>query len=140
MNHAIQLANRLHRVGLFVDTCTEIDYGYQIRLECGAIINVYSTGKVVVQGKLDPRGKTERVSLLHEILPANTKFPPSMAARNLFDPNAIDALAEGLPPSDLIDVAAFEVMESNLLIGSGPSNEPNSHPSIPQFLELKEQW
>lgn len=138
MNHAIQLANRLHRVGLFVDTCTEIDYGYQIRLICGAIINVYSSGKVVVQGKLDPRGKTERVSLLHEILPASTVFPKSMAARNLFDPNAVDALAGGLHPSDLIDVAAVEVVGPNQFTASGSKNEPISCP--PQLLELKDQW
>jgi hypothetical protein len=116
MNQAIQLANRLHRVGLFVETCVEIDYGFQIRLECGAIINLYSTGKVVVQGKLDARGKTQRVSLLHQLLPANTSFPPSM--NTTISPKRLGSAAPQdkthFVLSNAIDVPAFEIAETSM--------------------------
>lgn len=73
-----RLASHLQKSGLEVTSVLAIEYGCQIRLECGAIINVYKTGKVLVQGKLDPRGKAQRVHLLQQLLPAGTKFPPSM--------------------------------------------------------------
>lgn len=31
----------------------EIDFGYQLRTLSGSIVNIYSSGKIVVQGKLD---------------------------------------------------------------------------------------
>ncbi len=31
----------------------EIDYGIQIKTESGVVINVYSTGKILLQGKED---------------------------------------------------------------------------------------
>ena len=73
-----RLASHLQNRGLEVTSVLVIEYGCQIRLECGAIINVYKTGKVLVQGKLDPRGKAQRVHLLQQLLPTGTKFPPSM--------------------------------------------------------------
>lgn len=75
INH---LASHLQKNGLEVTSVLAIDYGNQIRLECGVIINAYRTGKVLVQGKLDARGKAQRVHLLQHLLPAGTKFPPSM--------------------------------------------------------------
>lgn len=73
-----EIESRLRNSGLKVISTHEIDYGHQIRLECGAIINVYTTGKVLVQGKLDPRCKVEFVARLLKALPSHTKFPPSM--------------------------------------------------------------
>ncbi len=73
-----RLASHLQNSGLEITSVHTIEYGCQIRLECGAIINVYKTGKVLVQGKLDPRGKAQRVHLLQQLLPTGTKFPPSM--------------------------------------------------------------
>lgn len=78
MTFVYEIANRLHKFGLKVISAREIDYCHQIHLECGAIINAYVTGKVVVQGKLDPRGKAEHVARLLKALPSHTKFPPSM--------------------------------------------------------------
>ena len=82
MTFASEIENRLHRFGLKVIAKHELDYCYQFRLVCGAIINAYGTGKVVVQGKLDPRGKVEFVARLLKALPSNTKFPPSMVPEN----------------------------------------------------------
>ena len=88
----------LVRSGMDVTSARPIDHAYQIRLDCGVIINVYRTGKVLVQGKLDPRGMTERVHLLQKLLPAGTTFPPSMVPEvktkplvRDFDGNYIDA-------------------------------------------------
>ena len=76
-----RLTVNLERSGLEVMSVRPIDHACQIRLECGVIINVYKTGKVLVQGKLDPRGMTERVYLLQKLLPAGTTFPPSMVPK-----------------------------------------------------------
>lgn len=81
-----RFANRLEKSGLQVISVRTIEYGYQIRLECGAIINVYKTGKVLVQGKLDHRGKAQHVYLLQQLLPTGTKFPPSMVPEVKFKP------------------------------------------------------
>ena len=78
MTFVSEIENRLHKYGLTVISDCEMDYCHQFRLECGAIINAYFNGKVVVQGKLDPRGKGEHVTRLLKALPSHTKFPPSM--------------------------------------------------------------
>jgi hypothetical protein len=76
-----RLVNELEANGLEIISVIEIDYGHQIRLECGAIINVYTTGKVVVQGKLHPYVQPNLVALLQQILPSHTTFPPSMVPK-----------------------------------------------------------
>ena len=93
-----RLIVNLERSGLEVTSVRPIDHAYQIRLECGVIINVYRTGKVLVQGKLDPRCKTHCVYLLQKLLPAGTTFPPSMVPEvktkplfRDFDGNYVDA-------------------------------------------------
>jgi hypothetical protein len=78
MESVTRLIGNLERNGLEVTSVRPIDHAYQIRLACGVIINVYKTGTVLVQGKLDARGKTHRVYLLQKLLPAGTTFPPSM--------------------------------------------------------------
>jgi len=98
----MELINRLianlERNGLEVTSARPIEHAIQIRLDCGVIINVYKTGKVLVQGKLDPRGKAHRVYLLQKLLPAGTTFPPSMVPMvktkplvRDFDGNFVDA-------------------------------------------------
>lgn len=81
MHRADQLANRIHKVGLKVMSAHEIEYGHQIRLECGAIVNLFTSGSVTVQGKLDPRTKVATVYLLQQILPSHAVFPPSMVPK-----------------------------------------------------------
>lgn len=78
MTFVYEIENRLRRFGLKVISDREMDYFHQFRLVSGAIINAYFNGKVVVQGKLDPRGKAEQVARLLKALPSHTKFPPSM--------------------------------------------------------------
>lgn len=39
--------------GYFVTIEQKIDYGYQIRLSQGSIINIYTTGSIAIQGKKD---------------------------------------------------------------------------------------
>jgi hypothetical protein len=82
MTFVSEIENRLHKYGLKVISDREMDYCHQFRLVSGAIINAYFNGKVVVQGKLDPRGKAEQVARLLKALPSHTKFPPSMVAED----------------------------------------------------------
>jgi hypothetical protein len=49
-------------------------YGYNIWLECGFVIAVYESGKVLVQGKFDRRWGQEAVELLIPMLPPNTQW------------------------------------------------------------------
>lgn len=81
-----ELVAQLRRHRLEVMSVREIEHAFQIRLECGVIINVYRTGKVLVQGKLDQRGMTERVYVLQKLLPAGTTFPPSMVPKIMAKP------------------------------------------------------
>lgn len=78
MTFKYEIENSLQKSGLKVNTAYQLDYCHQFRLACGAIINAYPNGKVVVQGKLDPRGKAEHVARLQNALPSHTKFPLSM--------------------------------------------------------------
>ena len=44
----------------------------QIRLTCGAIVNLYTTGKVVLQGKTTEQDKLTLLMQLGKALPATT--------------------------------------------------------------------
>ena len=55
--------------------CTkEIDYGQQIRLDCGVVINIYDKGTVLVQGRIHGQRCDELVGLLKIILPSDTRW------------------------------------------------------------------
>ncbi len=82
MTFVYEVENRLKKFGLKVNSAHQMDYCHQFRLACGAIINAYPNGKVVVQGKLDPRGKAEHVARLQNALPSHTKFPLSMVSED----------------------------------------------------------
>ena len=51
-----------------------IDYGQQIRLRCGAIINVYDNGTVLAQGKLQSQCREALLNSLKHILPSDTRW------------------------------------------------------------------
>ena len=56
----------------YIVTKKEIPYGLQIKLGCGAVVNVYSSGKVMVQGTLIPACAEESMPLLVKALPPLT--------------------------------------------------------------------
>ena len=58
----------------YIATKKEIPYGLQIKLGCGAVVNVYSSGKVMVQGKLIPACAEESMPLLVKALPPLTMW------------------------------------------------------------------
>ncbi len=59
---------------LAIDSIRYIKFGRQIRLACGLVINIYDTGTVLVQGKLQPQSSAAVLYLLKEILPQNTRW------------------------------------------------------------------
>lgn len=74
MNFAFEIEAQLLHAGIFVDSVDEIDHGQQMRLGCGAIVNVYDSGTVLVQGKLSPRGGEETLAKLKQVLPPDTRW------------------------------------------------------------------
>ena len=81
METTYRLAGRLEKSGLDITSVFAIENADQIRLECGAIINLFYTGTVVVQGKLSLRDTRWVVHLLQKLLPPETRFPPSMVPK-----------------------------------------------------------
>ena len=69
-----QMETQLLELGFYIDAIREIDYGQQIRLGCGAVINVYDKGTVLVQGRLHPDYKEESLKLLRQLLPPDTRW------------------------------------------------------------------
>ncbi len=52
----------------------KIDHGQQIRLGCGAVINAYENGTVLVQGKLYEHYRERSSIVLRHILPLHTRW------------------------------------------------------------------
>ena len=74
MSLAIQLESQLLHAGLAVDSVVEIDYGQQICLRCGAVVNVYDSEKVLVQGKLPSRSVENSLAKLKQALPRESRW------------------------------------------------------------------
>lgn len=74
MNIAMKIEAQLLHAGIFVDSVVEIDHGQQIRLGCGAIVNIYDSGTVLVQGKLSPRGGESTLAKLKKVLPPDSRW------------------------------------------------------------------
>jgi len=68
------IATKLQEQAFSITTVDEIAYGTQIRLACGAIINVFDNGTVFVQGKMDKHTRTRTMELLKKALPENTRW------------------------------------------------------------------
>ena len=52
----------------------DCEYGQQLRLGCGAVVNVYDKGTVLVQGKLIPECREESLVKLKAALPPETRW------------------------------------------------------------------
>lgn len=65
---------RLRALDFDIACINRIDHGQQIRLRCGAIINVYDNGTVLAQGKLHSQCREVLLSSLKHILPSNTRW------------------------------------------------------------------
>lgn len=69
---ALNIMSKLHEYGFGITSAEPIAYGTQIRLTCGAIVNLYTTGKVVLQGKVTEQDKVTLLMQLEKALPAAT--------------------------------------------------------------------
>jgi hypothetical protein len=69
-----KILQNLHGSGLVITSAEPISCATQIRLACGAVINVFTTGTVVVQGSVDKRFRQRLLHLLQQVLPANTTW------------------------------------------------------------------
>ena len=65
---------RLRALNFDIVRINRIDYGHQIRLRCGAVINVYDNGTVLAQGKLQSQCREESLNSLKHILPSDTRW------------------------------------------------------------------
>ncbi|MDO6387913.1 hypothetical protein [Uliginosibacterium sp. 31-12] len=64
---------RLRTRGFYVCDTRAVQYGTQFRLGVGPVVTVYTTGKVVVQGKFKEWHKSKRNYLI-SLLPKNTTW------------------------------------------------------------------
>lgn len=71
---AQQIMNKLVELDFYIRSTGKIAYGQQIRLGCGAVINVFDKGTVLVQGKLHPQCREESLELLKQVLPPDTRW------------------------------------------------------------------
>lgn len=69
---ALNIISTLHEHGFAITSAEPIAYGTQIRLTCGAIVNVFTTGKVVLQGRATKQDKLTLLMQLEKALPATT--------------------------------------------------------------------
>lgn len=69
-----QIETSLTECDFFIDSIKKIEYGQQLRLGCGAIVNVYDKGTVLVQGKLIPQCREESLAKLRQALPPDTRW------------------------------------------------------------------
>jgi len=72
--NADQIESKLLESDFYIDSVKKIDYGQQLRLGCGAIVNVYDKGTVLVQGKLIPQCREESLAKLRQALPPDTRW------------------------------------------------------------------
>jgi len=71
---AMRIQQQLHELDFALDYPRRISHGTQIRPKCGAVINVFDTGTVVVQGRLIESVAEESLALLRRVLPATTRW------------------------------------------------------------------
>lgn len=70
---APSIITKLEEHGLPIASVEPINYATQIRLTCGAIVNVFDSGKVVVQGTVANQAKLITLTQLQKALPATTR-------------------------------------------------------------------
>jgi hypothetical protein len=79
MTQADRIETRLIELGLDISFTRRLNFGRQIQVGCGPVINVYDNGTVLVQGRLCAYGETKELDLLKQALPRNTRW--SMTVR-----------------------------------------------------------
>ena len=72
--NAQEIEARLRQLDFHIASNSKIEHGWQIRLGCGAIVNVYNSGTVLVQGKLIPECREESLLTLKLALPPITRW------------------------------------------------------------------
>ena len=72
--NAQEIEAELTDLDFFINSVNKIEHGWQIRLGCGAIVNVYNSGTVLVQGKLIPECREESLLTLKAALPPETRW------------------------------------------------------------------
>lgn len=68
------LLSKLHALDFDIICVKKIPYGQQVRLACGAVINVFDTGTALVQGKMHTYYRERAWILLRRILPPTTRW------------------------------------------------------------------
>lgn len=68
------LASKLCALDINIIRIKKIDYGQQICLACGAVVNIYDKGTVLVQGKMHENDGEGTIMLLKRILPPDTRW------------------------------------------------------------------
>ncbi len=71
---ARSIQSRLLDLDFAFDEPRRIAYAVQLRAKCGALINVYDTSKVVVQGHIVAAVAEESLRLLKQVLPTTTRW------------------------------------------------------------------
>lgn len=67
------IIKKLEEHELPIASVEPIAHATQIRLTCGAIVNVFDSGKVVVQGAVAKQAKLNTLQRLQKALPATTR-------------------------------------------------------------------
>lgn len=66
------IISNLQEHGFCIASAESIAHATQLRLTCGAIVNVFTSGKVVLQGALAQHEKLSILTQLEKALPAAT--------------------------------------------------------------------
>ena len=72
--NAQEIEARLRQLDFHIASVSEIEHGWQIRLGCGAVINVYDNGAVLVTGKWHPECQEDSQTMLKRALPRQTRW------------------------------------------------------------------
>lgn len=72
MKHAMQIQLKLLNTGFYIEWTEDIANGERFFLGVGAVISIYDSGTVMVQGKLKPKYKAWAIRTLKRILPSTT--------------------------------------------------------------------
>ena len=74
MKYALQIELKLLNFGFHLERADDIQGGERFYLGVGAIVSVYDSGKVIVQGKLKPKYKARAIRTLRRVLPPDTRW------------------------------------------------------------------
>lgn len=72
MTIAVDIEVKLQQLNFHIKSVRQIAFPQQIKLGCGAVVTIFDTEKVVVQGKFLPSCRDESMALLKQALPPDT--------------------------------------------------------------------